>query len=289
MMQSSRLRAMLLLAVLSLAGCITPLSRAKSPLASPQMSPDSVVLEMFFIRVPLGDPVANGKVWEEIDEQPLPPDLRQRLARNGFRAGLLGGQLPEDLAKLLELADKTTPSGQAEGSKVEQMDSEPRVVRRHQQLRTGQRSEIVASSIYPELPVLVYTAGQLSGQTYNDAQGVFAAKSFPQPDGRVRLELVPELHYGEPRQRWVGSQGMMRLDTGRAKQVYDEMAITVDLEPGAMLVLTSLPNRSGSLGHHFFTQTDGKQEQKLLLIRVAQTQHDGLFNPPAALKLDEPQ
>ena len=165
--------------------------------------------------------------------------------------------MPDELAKLLELADKPAPTGQLDGAKVEQLDAEPRVVRRHLQLRAGQRSEILASAVYPQLPVLVYAAGQLSGQTYDDAQGVFAVKSFPQPDGRVRLELVPELHYGQPRQRWVGSQGMLRLETGRAKQVYDDMTLTADLSPGAMLVLSSLPNRPGSLGHHFFTQSDG--------------------------------
>ncbi len=276
-----------LLALLAIAGCTTPFSKGKSPLLPPQMSPDSAVLEMFFVRVPFGDPAVNGKLWDEIDEQPLAPDLRERLARNGFRAGLLGGQLPEELAKLLELADKPAPTGQLEGAKAEQLDSEPRVVRRHLQLRAGQRSEILASAVYPQLPVLVYAAGQLSGQTYDDAQGVFAVKSFPQSDGRVRLELVPELHYGQPRQRWVGSQGMLRLETGRAKQVYDDMTLTADLSPGAMLVLSSLPNRQGSLGHHFFTQSDGRLEQKLLVIRLAQTQHDGLFTPPQPLKVEE--
>jgi hypothetical protein len=283
-----RLGSILLVpALLALGACTTPAQKADSILKPSQMSPDSVALEIFFIRVPLGDAEVNGKLWNEIDEQPLAPDLRERLARNGFRAGLLGGQVPDELAKLLELADKPVPTGQVEGVKVEQMDAEPRVVRRRLQLRTGQRSEILASSVYPQLPVLVYAAGQLSGQTYDDAQGVFAAKSFPQPDGRVRLELVPELHYGQPRQRWVGGQGMGRLDTSRAKQIYDDMTLTADLSPGAMLVLTSLPNRSGSLGHHFFTQSDPRLEQKLLLVRLAQTQHDGLFAPPEALKLEE--
>ena len=54
-----------------------------------------------------------------------------------------------------------------------------------------------------------------------------------------------------------------------------------------MLVLTSLPNRQGSLGHHFFTETNGRLEQKLLIIRLSQTQHDGLFVPPEPLRLDE--
>ena len=33
------------------------------------MSPDSVVLEMFFVRFPFGDPAVNDKLWESVDEQ----------------------------------------------------------------------------------------------------------------------------------------------------------------------------------------------------------------------------
>ena len=247
------------------------------------MSPDSVVLEIFFVRFPFGDQDANEKLWEQIDEQHFSPDLRGRLAKNGFRVGVLSGQMPPELSKLLELTDKPAP----EDETVENLESEPCVVCRHQQLRTGQRGEIIASGVYDQLPVLVCDSGRLSGQTYGQAQGMFAVKSYPRPDGRVRLELVPELHYGQPRQRWVAGQGMMRLETGRSRQVYDDMAMTTELAPGAMLILSSLPNRQGSLGHHFFTDDGERLEQKLLVIRLSQTQHDALFNPPEPLELEE--
>ena len=87
-------RQIVLLAVLAMAGCNTPLRQAKSPLLPAQMSPDSVMLDIFFIRFPFGDPAVNEKLWEEIDEQQFSPDLRDRLARNGFRAGLVNGQTP---------------------------------------------------------------------------------------------------------------------------------------------------------------------------------------------------
>jgi len=73
------------------------------------------------------------------------------------------------------------------------------VVRRHLQLQAGKRGDITASGVYPQLPILTCESGQVCGQTYNDAQGVFAVKSLPQPDGRVRLELVPELQHDQPR------------------------------------------------------------------------------------------
>ncbi len=279
------------LAMLALAGCEpAQLTKGKSPLMPAVMSPDSVALDMFFIRFPFGDPTVNEKLWEQIDEQQLPPDLRERLTRNGFRVGIISGQIPSELSKLMTLTDKPAPQeGESQGSHVTNLEAEPRVTQRHLQVRAGKRAEILASSIYPELPVLTCKQGQISGQTYYQAQGIFAARSLPQPDGRIRLELLPELHHGPPRQRWVGNQGMLRLDTGRPKEVYDDLAMSADMAPGAMLVLSSLPNRPGSLGHHFFTQGEGQIEQKLLVIRFSQTQHDGLFNPPEPLKLDDEQ
>ncbi len=278
-----------LLGVLSaLAGCNTPLrTSAKSPLTQAQMSSDSVVLEMFFVRCPFGDETANGNLWKQIDEQQFDPVLRDQLTHNGFRAGIINGQIPTDLSKLMQLGDKPASTGDMENTKVDDLNTQSTVTRRHLQLRSGQRSEILTSGVYEQLPVLMCESGQLCGQTYNQAQGIFGVKSFPQPDGRVRLELSPELQYDQPRQHWVGSQGMLRLETSRPKRVFDNMILTADLSPGAMLVLTSLPNRSGSLGHHFFTENTGHLEQKLLLIRLSQTQHDGLFNPPDTLKLDE--
>jgi hypothetical protein len=285
-------RIVMLPAVLVLAGCTSVLQRGGSPLMSSQMSPDSVVLEMFFVRFPFGDTTVNEKLWQEIDEQPFAPELRERLVRNGFRVGVISGQLPTELSKLLELGNKPAPSGNMGGAKINDAndlaDNQPRVMRRHLQIRAGQRSEIITSGVYAQLPVLMNESGQLCGQTYNQAQGIFAAKSFPQSDGHVRLELTPELQYDQPRQRWVGNQGMLRLEAGRPKREFSDLAISADLTPGAILVLSSLANRPGRLGHHFFTENESKLEQKILIIRLAQTQHDGLFDPPEPLKLDEP-
>ncbi len=277
-----------LLAILLLAsGCTTLVHQGKSPLLPAQMSPDSVALDLFFVRFPFGDSEVNEKLWDEIDEQQFAPELRRLLARNGFRAGLISGQMPMALSKLLELSDKPPPSTEMEGAKVDELDTQPRVMRQHLQLRAGLRSEIIASGIYPELPVLpvlMSESRQISGQTYYDAQGLFALKSYPQPDGTVRLQLVPELHHDQPRQRWVGGQGMMRLETSRPKRAFDDLTLSANLAPGSMLVISSLRDRPGSLGHYFFTEDDGKLQQKLLIVRLTQTQPDALFRPTEPTK-----
>ena len=277
--------------LVTLAACapIRP-EEGKSPLIPVQMSPDSSALDIFFVNFPFGDEEANDLLWQEVDEQHFPAEVRQRLWQNGFRAGLTGGQVPPKLAELLQLENKPTPNGQA--NRIDLEDLEPKVSRRHLQLPPGRRSEIVTSGVYEELPVLVCNPDGVCGGSYPKAQGLLAIKAFPQPDGRVRLELVPELHYGESRQRIVGQQGAFRLETNRRRRTFDtndcDLTLTATLAAGNMLIASCLPGRSGSLGQHFFSHdVSGQQQQKLLVIRLSQTQHDDLFAPHEVLPLDD--
>jgi len=270
-------------------GCHSaPKMAGRSPLESPRMSPDSVVLEVFRVRFPFGDPEGNAELWQEIDEQHLPVQLRRRLARNGFRVGLIGGQVPIPLSRLLELKEKPAPAGVGTEVPVAKIDDQPAVERAHITVRSGARAEIVASQEYEKLPALVVgDGGELGGQTYERAQGVLAVKAYPLSDGRVRLDLTPELHHAAPRPRWVGKQGMWRIETGRPRRVFDELALEATLAPGSMLVLSSLPKRPGSLGHYFFSEDQEQLVQKLILVRLCQTQHDGVSCPEEMLDFKE--
>ncbi len=257
-------------------GCARlPEQKGELPLRPAQMSADSVVVEVFFVRCPPGDKRVNCDLWEEVDEQQFPAEVRHRLATNGFRAGVVFGQIPVTLSRLLELADKLAPKEGATKTEVSAIEVEPTVLRRHIQTRPAQRNEIVASSVYDSLPVLISEQGEVRGQTYRQAQGVLELKTFPQPDGRVRISLIPELHHEQVRKRWVGRQGMLQMEASRPRRTFDEMNLCATLMPGDMLVLTNLPDQPGSLGHQFFTTSEGEAGQKLLVIRLAQTQQDG--------------
>jgi len=96
------------------------------------------------------------------------------------------------------------------------------------------------------------------------------------------LELVPEVHHGKNRQHIVADQAMFRFEPGRDKRAFDELKLTAVMGPGAMLLLGSQPNRQGSLGHYFFLESNGRDDrldQKLILMRLCQTQHDDLVSP----------
>jgi len=245
------------------------------------MAPDTVVLETFYARVPFGEAETKDNLWEEIDEQSIASETRRRLAKNGFRVGIVGAQVPAELAKLLALTDRAAPSAGRQGTVTADLEKEPRVVLQHTQVRAEHPVEILASDVYDRLPVLVCNASGVTGQIYFQAQGLFVLTPHLEPDRRVRLELVPELRHGESKSRFVPlGQAGFRLDQSRSRQAFDDLSVQVTLLPGQMVVLSSLASRPGSLGHYFFTrEADGRLEQKLVVIRLAQTQHDGLFNP----------
>jgi hypothetical protein len=258
-----------------------------TPLTPIRIPPESVVLDIFFVRFPFGDEASNGALWEEIDEQHFPTELRRELARNGFRAGLVGMQMPVALSRLLNLTDEPFESLEATEVQGDQLGSDPTVTGWHSQCRAGRRLEVVASEVYPELPVLVSDEHGLCGRSYPQAQGIVAVTPYPEPDGRVRLELAPELHYGQTRQHPVPAQGGFRLEMQRPRRAFEKLTFSATLTPGQFVVISSLPDRPGSLGHHFLTHVaSGQRQQKLLLIRLSQTQHDDLVAPVQVIPLD---
>jgi len=279
-------RLLLLCCVLSTAGCawFAPDIRntAATILQPTQMAPGTAVLEIFSIHLPPGDPELVSRIWEEVDEQHFPAEVRRKLAKDGFRAGILAGQIPAPLSKLLDLKGKPVAGGEVQQVKIADLLTPSRVTSQHMQTHAGQRYEIAASDVIAKMPILVSESGEIRSLTYEQAQGMFALHVTPQPDGRVLLELVPEIHHGDYRQHLVGDQTIFRWETGRAKRAFEELKLTAVMGPGAMLLLGSQPNRQGSLGHYFFLEGNGRDDrldEKLILVRLCQTQHDDLVSP----------
>ncbi len=261
---------------LCLAGCeeITYKPKGASPLLPLELAEDSAELEILFVRFPVGDPDCNGALWNAVDEQALPAAMRAELAANGLRAGMVGGQTPRVLAgKLAAAEDHSTPATAAA-----RLEAEPAVRRTRMQIHRGQPGNIVTSGVYDHLPLLVRDEGQIRGDTYTNAQGEFVIEADPQDDRRVKLSLVPQWEYGESRQQFVGDNGVFRIQAGKPKKTFRKLKFDVTLGPNQMLLLSALPDRKGSLGYYLLTEpTGGQLDQKLLVIRLADTKSTDLF------------
>jgi hypothetical protein len=262
-------------------GC-TPLDPIrKSPLTMPVTVRDGIVLDVLVVRYPADDKDLGDLLWKEIDELRFPPDMRRRMAGNGLRVGLLNGTLPVALERKIQLADKAPEAGiEDQGSKVE-LATKP-VKQRTLRIQPGRRSNILMlgeSQRVPELSLLVIDdEARVQGRTYRQVLGLFATRAFPTGDGGARIELIPELEHGTPEKRFVPGEGMFKVEFGPPKEVLQDLRITAELSPGEFLVVTSQPDREGSLGHRFFTEAGESPLKKLLLIRLAQADFDDRFD-----------
>ena len=240
------------------------------PLPMAKMADETIVLEVAFAQVPRNSDW-NESVWSELDEQHLHPDLRRNLASNGFRAGIVGLQLPNGLREQLDvrpgprgvLADLRPGEEQTAGA-------------RRIQMREGKRSDIVTRSSQKSLVVLIDDGENLVGRTFKDAQPTFVLRAHPLGDGRAQLEMVPEMRFGPNRQRWASGEGVFRMESGQDRQTFERLKIDSVLSPGQTLVVAA-SGPAKSLGGNFFAKDVDGQREKALLIRLSETSYADLY------------
>ncbi|MDG2382654.1 MAG: hypothetical protein P8N76_13375 [Pirellulaceae bacterium] len=253
-----------------------------------RLAPDGVALQVTFLRVPTGQTDFNTELWGQVDEQVLGQAVRQRLNDNGFRCGLVGTQLPESLRKLLDTKEESSTLEATSQREIDALSQNRRI-----NTRSGKRNEIVTAAPQEEMIVLYRdsNADRVGGKTFTEAQTILATKSYPYGDGRVDLKLVPEIQFGQPKKQWIAGEGTFHLLSARDREVFSDLEIVASIMPGQTLILSCTPESKG-LGQNFFVDTShGDPQQKLLLIRLAQTQRDDLFELseplPDALISDE--
>lgn len=269
-------RSVGLLVAAAVAGCAALPNPKGLELKPPKMADDSVVLEVFLVRLPPEEEVAPAAIWAEIDELSLPADLRQRLRTRGFRAGLTSGRIPTELERLLQLAENA-PTKSNDTAQLD-FQSESKVSRRILQMRAGRRGEIMASRIYERLSLFDRTDERVNGQSYPQAQCCFAVAGVPQPDGQVRLSVQSEVQHGAPRGQITPGELSFVIETRRERVSLDDLKIEVELKPGQLLVLGGGESSDGSIGQYFFSEeVAGGEARRLVLVRLAQSQQEGLF------------
>lgn len=273
-------RFFVLLAALVCAGVVgcaswdTPPTEAKR-LPQPRLTPDAVVLEISFIRLPTAQVAVEEAIWKQADELHLPAELRRQMAENGFRCGVLGEPLPAELRQLLA----ATPDIEEAVAEAPDPSRPQRSMHRRIHCRTGKRSEVIASKQFDSLALLTHHQGAVRGGLYEAAQCLFELKPYPRGDGRVEIGLTPEIQHGAPKQQWVSQQNSLVQRVGREQLRLEWLQQQTALAPGQVLMLGATPEPRG-VGEHFFVESTGGQTERLtLLIRVAQTQHDDLFAP----------
>ena len=266
-------------------GC-TKIPKNTSLMAATQ-APDHVALDVFFVRVPLSDQAVIRDLWSEVDEQAIPLEVRRRLVANGFVVGQLGAQLPAALVELLKIRDDAPTLDPTQPPAVDL--TRPTLVHR-------QRLDIYR----PDTPSRIVVTGQdqrheklqvlfcdedgdrpfVWGDTFYNVQGVLSTTVQPEPDGRVKLTLAPEIEHDQARQKFTAQSGAgWEMEFAPPHRTFDSLRFSSTLSPGEILVVTCQGDRPGSLGQQFFTERRSDVlNQTVLLIRLAQGKADDLFS-----------
>jgi hypothetical protein len=272
--------------VLAAGGCLFPASDRRlvtdapgggvpgTTASEPQVD-RTIPLEFLFVRHAEHDDSLGHELWQFVDEQALSQDLRDRLAANGLRAGIVGGQLPEHLAARF--------AAPAEPDAGETLPTDAAISRRLVRLLPGRRGEIVTASGVPELVLLEQAGGGVRGGTYRDASPLLGIEAEPAADGRVQLAVTPEIKHGPLEKSWVGEDGMFRLEAGQRRHRLEHLQFTVMLPREGMLVVGCVGDDTATAGDCLLRDHDrgDRTTVRLVAIRPLHTLVDPLFTAAA--------
>lgn len=242
---------------------------------------ETLALERVLVRHDRSDGGLDDRLWTFVDEQALDDGLRRRLAANGLRAGVVTGHLPSDLESLFQ------PTGAGADQSATGLGTTAQIL----QLPAGRPGEIVAAAGIPELVLLEAQAAGIQGGTFRDCSALVTVRAWPAADGRVRLEVVPELKHGPLQRTWIGEEGMFRLETGQARQRFDRLRIVTTLPRDAMLVIGCTDDSAATLGDALFRDRSAGDVagRQLLAIRPRLGGDDPLFTAePLPAAAEEP-
>ena len=239
-------------------------------------------IELTFVRYAEDDAELKTTLWNLVDDQFLPGDLRHRLAGNGLRLGLIRGLIPP------ELSARLTPTAEATGTEPADspLATDRAVIRRVVQTLAGQSNEIVVTPRVDELVLLERdsrsAAEALSGHTYRAASAIFDVRVTPAADGGTELELLPLIRHGAVERNWIGDDGAFRLEAGQQRTVLDRLIVNLPLPADGTLIISCAGEPSSSIGDAFFRDPRGRHDGcRLLVIRLLARATDPMFTTMA--------
>lgn len=241
--------------------------------AATKPAPRTIAVEIIFARFEEHDAACRDELWREVDEQAIDDALRRRLAANGLCVGIVTGDLPPHLAERI-LPDRAAPA-----TASDMVAAESPLTHRLLRLLPGRRSEVIAAAGIANLVLLETGDGQVRGGTFRDATGLFELKVRPAADGRVRIELVPEIKHGPLERSWVGEDGMFRMEAGQRRHRRDDLALGVELRAGGLLVVGCTGEKGATLGDALLRDQGGNRSTlRLLAIRPLGSAVDPMFD-----------
>ena len=275
-------RASVVVALVLAAGCARWYEKSvhsdpPKTLTTTLQSSGTVDLETVIVRFSMEQTEGLEQLWQSTDEAAVDFGQRRTLDANGIRVGILRGEMPAVLQKQLDLSMQKTTEDVSEASGLgSDADARMRLIR----CRAGRRKElIIRREISRPLSVITSIDGLIAGQTfYEQATTLLALMPFPNLDTTAKIELVPEVQYGQPQNRYLTTDFGVRQEARRPTKVWKQLKISATLGKGDVLVVAATQPPKSLGGAFFVSETLQQTEEHLvLLIRLSETPMDDLF------------
>ncbi len=211
-----------------------------------QAAPGAIWLEVVYVERPVGDPRLGDRLWRHVDQVgPVDAEGRALLRKNGLRVGLCGANPPVELQQMLGLKSDFIYEPEAEQAK-QYVGQKILVV-------SGGETEIQVSPAYPECTLNVESGDSTEMLRFANAVCKFRVRAVRLQEGWVRLEFVPQIHFGDDKLHYApGESDDWRFQSGQQTETLFLKRFEVKLSTGDMALLTADEDVPGTLGQLFF-------------------------------------
>ena len=230
------------------------------------------MLRVAIVNRPFRDPAINEVVWKAADEQAIAPEARRALEVNGLRIGQITGELPPELEAVLE----APPPHKVEPATF--------------LLDDGDQTLISISEAVDQVSLLLNRENRPSGKDYQSASGFFRVTATHDGTSGVSLRFTPEIHHGPVQRSYQAMANVapyapqqFKINDGQQEETLKDLAATLSLEPGQVVVVGCRPEQERSLGSFLFLQSDthgDQRRQKLILMWASRNQLGSIGEKP---------
>lgn len=186
-----------------------------------------------------GDPqhvVAIDRLWETADVGPITSETRRRWQENGCRIGVL--PQGDEVKRIVEATPVSTDPHQRLVATADIRDDSCGT-RKTVQMPIGKPHQIVPGQPFSGSQTFICNFdGRVVGRTLDAAQTMIVAKLLA-TIGRegMRLELVPNIQFGQSQRKFVSSEAAIRIDSDRPTWELEPLTIHWDAAAGDTLLI----------------------------------------------------
>jgi hypothetical protein len=249
------------------AGCLHPADQPPwldpVPLLSQDPAADTAYVEYVLVERTAGGEEINRRVWDRIDEQVFPFEVRTVLEEAGLRVGIASQAAPGLLRPMID--DPRTDRGH-----------------RYRTFALEKPAPLLLSGSLARAEFGVPAARGGTVRFTRDAVALgFALTIRDAADGKVAIRLVPHARYHDPNRLVPAANG----ERDHATEDFPGAAFEIALAPAEYLVIGTDWYWDSTFGHTALTgQTDERTVQRLLVLRAGRnkSQAGGLALPTGA-------